>query len=67
MGGAEKTIGVIFQAKNRSTLFSTVGADTLEATQAVVQGVGQHVSFGFPPGNHFTIQPDQAIDRKSVV
>src|SRR5680860_204856 len=61
VGGPEQTIRMVFQAKNSRAVRSIVCAHSFKNAEAVVQGVSQDVDFGFTPGNHFTIQPDNAI------
>ena len=44
-----------------SSLRGGVGAYALEAPQAVVQGVGEHVHPGIAPGDQLTVKPNQPI------
>ena len=57
---AEQTVGVLLEAKNRRAFGRLVGANTLEHTEAVMKGMGQHMNPCFLPGHHFAIEPDVA-------
>ncbi len=62
MGGTEQPVGVLLQAKNTGApVAAFVGAHALEHAHAIVQGVGQYVNPGIPPGHQFAIQPNNAV------
>jgi hypothetical protein len=61
LGRVEQAPGVLFHAEYGGALGRGIGADTLEAADAVVQRIGQDVGGGVPPGDQFTVVPDEAV------
>jgi hypothetical protein len=41
--------------------FAAIDALALEHRAGIVQPVRQHVNLGFAPGDHFAIEPDEAV------
>jgi len=57
----EEAVGVVLEAKDRGALICTIGADALEDSHAVVEGMCQYMYFGFSPRNKLAIQPDHPV------
>jgi len=58
---AEQAVGMLFQAENRRAVRGVVRTHAFKTAEAVMQGVGEDVGLGITPGNHFSVQPDNAI------
>ena len=51
---------MLLQPEYRGTVGGFIGAHTLEDTEPVMKGMGQHMNPCLLPGHHFAVKPDMA-------
>ena len=57
---AKQTVGVLVQSKNRCAVRGFIGPHSLKATEAIVEGMCQHMHLRIFPRHHLAIEPDVA-------
>src|SRR3546814_18273242 len=57
----EQALGVVFKAEDRGAFGRLIGTHALEAADAVMQRVGQHMRGAFTPGLELAVVPDKAV------